>query len=139
MKKIIFVFIGIIFLILSPLTFAAPAIEELALNHETKQCARFWSGDEFNNISLPAQWVSFPIINNYDENLNKVITDSGECTFTSYKECCEQLGYKYLEVDNIGTANIEDNSSNQSFTPIIISIIGMICVSLLVYFLRKKF
>ena len=37
---------------------AAPVPPELAVNHESKQCAEFWGGDECVVCSLPAGWES---------------------------------------------------------------------------------
>ena len=35
---------------------AAPAPPELMVNHETKQCAEFWGGDECLSCSPPVGW-----------------------------------------------------------------------------------
>ena len=59
MKKLTIILITIVFIAIPNNTFAAPAIDEIALNHETKQCGNFWSGDEFTSIKLPPKWVSF--------------------------------------------------------------------------------
>jgi hypothetical protein len=131
MKKNLLIFIAAILLAQPSNAFTAPAIEKLALNHKTKQCARYWSGDEFTFIELPTGWVSFPIIHT-DNNPNTIKTDVGECIYTSFKECCEKLGYEHLDVRNIG-------KNNQNYSSIVIAIAVMGGVALLIYFYKKKF
>lgn len=83
---------------------AAPARWGIALNHEARECAGFWSGDEFVAYHLPAGWKAyFP---NYDPGTGTttLVTEIGSCDFKrkgDEEKCCSQLGYKYVS-DNIG-------------------------------------
>jgi len=37
----------------------APAPWGIALNHETKECAGYWGGDEYKGYPLPAGWTAY--------------------------------------------------------------------------------
>ena len=52
------VLIIMLFLVASEATAAAPLPPELVVNHESKQCAEFWGGDECLVCSLPEGWES---------------------------------------------------------------------------------
>jgi hypothetical protein len=81
----------------------APMPWGIALNHETRECGGFWSGDEYAGYSLPEGWVA------YYPRKGVIETEIGSCTFpeTSGFEspnparaedaeaCCEELGYTY--------------------------------------------
>lgn len=83
---------------------AAPAPWGIALNHQTKECAGFWPGDEFVAYHLPDGWQAyFP---HYDPGtgVTTLVTELGSCDFKrkgDEAKCCGQLGYNYVS-DNIG-------------------------------------
>jgi hypothetical protein len=117
MKKIFFISIFVLFA--SALTAeAAPAPWGLALNHETKECAGYWAGDEFVAYGLPEGWKAYyPAYDSSSsaEQWGKIKTEVGECNFQIQKEeaCCAELGYKYVS-DNIGKGqmtNLRDPGS----------------------------
>jgi hypothetical protein len=57
-KSLLLVLIIMLFFVASEATAAAPVPPELAVNHESKQCAEFWGGDECVVCSLPEGWES---------------------------------------------------------------------------------
>ena len=57
-KSLPLVLVIMLFIVANEATVAAPAPPELAVNHESKQCAEFWGGDECVVCSLPAGWES---------------------------------------------------------------------------------
>ena len=79
----------------------APVPRALALNHQTKQCAGFWGGDEWAHYDLPSGWKAY-----YPDH-DFVQTEVGSCQLSgewkaSVEKCCKELGYTYVS-DNIGT------------------------------------
>ena len=114
-KLMFFLLVGLIYL--KPnISHAAPAPEQVALNHETKQCARFWAGDEFVGYKLPEGWVSFLIDYDYEEKRTFVKTDIGECEGREIEKCCNKLGYTYVNVRNIGDKDKnEEKDDNKKF------------------------
>ena len=92
------------FLFSAQVSQAAPAPWGLALNHETKECAGYWAGDEFVDYKLPEGWKAYyPTYDNPDSRWEKIKTEAGECSFQISKEeaCCMELGYRFVS-DNIG-------------------------------------
>ncbi len=94
-------------------TIFAPALRFFALNHETKQCAGYWGGDEYVTYELPSQWVIFESELQYSKESTsfEVETDIGTCQvpwegqISSEKSCCSELGYTYID-ENIGIRSI---------------------------------
>ena len=106
MKKIILFLISIlIFVSLIDVAFSAPMSWGVALNHETKECAGYWGGDEFTSYVLPDGWKEYyPDYSKYEETGKLVIeTEIGDCDFSkgNEDECCNQLGYTFVS-QNIG-------------------------------------
>jgi hypothetical protein len=93
-------------ILISATSIFAPAFRLFALNHEEKQCAGFWGGDEYVTYELPPEWKTFEF--KISNNTFSVTTDVGTCQvpwggqFESEKSCCSQLGYTYVS-ENIGT------------------------------------
>jgi len=105
----------------------APARWGIALNHETKECAGYWGGDEHKGYPLPAGWTAY-----YPHERNLIQTEIGVCTWdytndeTREELCCQELGYTYV-AKNIGKLN-------SSLAPVPIFLIAIIlCASLLVF------
>jgi len=66
----------------------------IALNHDTKQCTDYWTGDEYAYYRLPEGWVDY-----YPED-GFIETKYGTCTYKGSAEaCCQQLGYTYISED----------------------------------------
>jgi hypothetical protein len=107
-KKVLFIAISIF---LTATTLFAPATYGIALNLGTKQCAGYWSGDEFVTYDLPDGWKSYEF--QYSKDFVITETDIGTCKvakdevegFAYEKSCCAQLGYTYI-VGNIGIPKI---------------------------------
>jgi hypothetical protein len=80
----------------------APAPWGIALNHERKECAGFWGGDEYGSFDLPEGWVAY-----YPDSEGVIVTEIGSCRFTTSRTyqaaepCCEELGYAFVD-PNIG-------------------------------------
>lgn len=93
----------VIFLCLLPLF--APMPWGLALNHQTKECAGFWGGDEYGSFTSPADWDIY-----YPDQDNIIHTEIGTCSFyqsrryEAAESCCEELPYTYVN-PNIGEPN----------------------------------
>jgi len=78
----------------------APLPPGIALNHQTKECAGFWGGDEYI-INVPQEgWVAYTLGRGA-----LIQTEIGSCTYAPSEgygpaeHCCRQLGYKYIEDD----------------------------------------
>jgi hypothetical protein len=83
---------------------AAPAPRGIALNHEARECAGFWPGDEFVAYALPDHWKPYFPEYNRKTGISTLVTERGECDFNrkgDVENCCKTLGYKYVS-DNIG-------------------------------------
>jgi hypothetical protein len=80
----------------------APAPWGIALNHQTKECAGFWAGDEYVSYKLPEGWQAY-----YPGNANLISTEIGSCQWSDadwdsrVEKCCQELGYAYVS-SNIG-------------------------------------
>ena len=100
MKKAYYLTVVIVAFSISIVTvYSAPAPWGLALNHETKECAGYWAGDEFSYYELPDGWEAYyPSLPN-----NSIEIETGQCNFRyrEYEGCCNQLGYTYVS-ENIG-------------------------------------
>lgn len=97
MKKYL---ISLILLLFFPLTtLAAPAPWGIAINNQTKECAVYWSGDEFTHYRLPEGWQEYYPAN-YDGS-REIGTPYGKCNFENEEVCCQELGLKYI-TGNIG-------------------------------------
>ena len=88
----------------------APLPPNIALNHETKQCAGYWGGDEFVTFDLPAGWKEFDF--QYSEDFISAETDIGTCKVATNRDhskieeaCCSQLGYTFVS-ENIGIRKV---------------------------------
>lgn len=106
MKKLIFLLISLlIFVLLSDIVFSKPMPWGIALNHEVKECAGYWGGDEFTSYALPSGWKNYyPDYSKYEETGRLIIeTEIGNCDFSTGNEedCCNQLGYTFV-AQNIG-------------------------------------
>ncbi len=86
------------------LVHAAPAPRGIALNHESRECAGFWPGDEFVIYTLPEHWKPYFPEYNPKTGITTLVTDRGVCDYKrtgDEEKCCKELGYKYV-IDNIG-------------------------------------
>ena len=103
MKSLLLLTILFSFSIVANMVYSSPAPQRLALNHETKECAMYWAGDEFVNYDLPSGWKSY----NIDYTTDIVKTEIGDCNLSirsdipGFEECCNQFGYTYIS-GNIG-------------------------------------
>ena len=110
-------------LFITATTIFAPAQRFFALNHETKQCAGYWGGDEYVTYELPSQWVIFEYKLQYSKESTsfEVETDIGTCQvpwegqINSEKSCCSELGYTYTS-ENIGIRTITTENSTAQDT-----------------------
>ncbi len=91
-------------------TIFAPLPWNIALNHDTKQCAGYWGGDEFVTYELPAEWKTFQF--QYSETFISAETDIGTCkvakdglSVSLEEACCSQLGYTFV-AENIGIPKV---------------------------------
>ena len=87
-----------------PLVQAAPAPRGIALNHESRECAGFWPGDEFVVYALPEHWQPYFPEYNPKTGMTTLVTERGACDYKrtgDEEKCCKELGYKYVS-DNIG-------------------------------------
>jgi len=100
---------GILFLSAN-LVQAVPLPWGIALNHETKECAGYWAGDEFTHHELPSGWKAYyPDYESYNEttDLITIETDIGTFNLTSFHsgewhyKFCNETGYTYVS-QNIG-------------------------------------
>ncbi len=105
-RWIIFIATIITITIFVNIGYSVPAPQRLALNHETKECAMYWAGDEFTYYELPRGWKSYYI--NYTSGF--VETEIGNCSINprtnGFEECCNQLGYTFVS-GNIGETTKE--------------------------------
>jgi hypothetical protein len=105
MRKTIIAFVFCIYPIVNlSSTQAAPGPWGIALNHQTRECAGFWPGDEFVAYHLPDGWK--PYFPKYDPKTGatSLETEAGSCDYKRKGDegkCCSQLGYVYVS-DNIG-------------------------------------
>jgi len=138
--KLNIIFTIIMLVIFADIAYSAPASQSLALNHETKECAMYWAGDEFVNYNLPSDWKSYYI----DYTNGTVKTEIGNCNVTprydtpGFEECCNQLGYTYIP-GNIG----KDYSTGYPEiilleSPVFWFIIIAISLIILFFYFRKK-
>ena len=80
----------------------APAPWGIALNHQTKECAGYWAGDEYVSYRLPEGWQAY-----YPDNANLISTETGSCQWDyadrekQEENCCRELGYTFIST-NIG-------------------------------------
>ena len=138
--KTVFALIFTLTLLSISTVYAAPAMWGIAVNNETKQCAGYWSGDEFTQYDLPNGWSSY--YPNY-ENENLVETEVGACTFTNQNDaeaCCNQLDYTYVS-NNIGEVVKTPSDLKQTLsspTGIVISVLLMLILFIFVKSLLKK-
>jgi hypothetical protein len=95
----------------------APAQRFFALNHETRQCAGYWGGDEYVTYELPPGWMVFEyeLQQSKESSIFEVETDIGTCQVSwegqipSEDSCCSQLGYTYIS-ENIGIRTITSDN-----------------------------
>jgi hypothetical protein len=76
----------------------APAMIIFVLNHEQKQCATFWPGDEYVYYRPPEPWQEA----NPDSN-GMLQSQFGSCNYNEVKkgtisneDCCQKLGYTFI-------------------------------------------
>ena len=99
------VFLAITSLLLVSSTRLAPAPDYLAINYETKECGRYWGGDEYTSYDLPSGWVKFDY--RHSNGYWLIETRDGTCKIPKkerenlFKDCCLQLGYPYVS-GNVG-------------------------------------
>jgi hypothetical protein len=93
-------FLWILLVSLSAMAFVlSPAKDIFVLNHEQKQCARFWPGDEYVYYAPPEPWQKAES----DEN-GMIHTQFGSCNLKevdiynpqNVEACCQKLGYTYI-------------------------------------------
>lgn len=153
-NKTIYVLLVVSLLFLSAnLVQAAPLPWGIALDHETRECAGFWAGDEFTHYELPYGWKAYyPDYKSYNEttDLIAIETDIGTFNIISsefpygdwYFKFCNETGYTYVS-QNIG---IRPNLTGfRTKKPLVDNILFIVCimVSLLViifmlYKIKKK-
>ncbi|MBM3200102.1 hypothetical protein FJZ53_04125 [Candidatus Woesearchaeota archaeon] len=85
---------------------SAPLPAGIAINLETRECGRFWGGDEYGSYSLPDRWnVYYPSYVETSPGVTQqadvIKTEFGECTFRGFGwgeagPCCNKLGLKYV-------------------------------------------
>jgi hypothetical protein len=80
----------------------APAPWGIALNHQTKECAGYWAGDEYVSYKLPEGWQAY-----YPGDGAQITTEVGACKWSDVdwdrraEDCCRELGYTFVSA-NIG-------------------------------------
>lgn len=113
-KKLILGTIFLIFILLIPkVIFATMGAITNVINHNEKLCGDFWLGDEYRFYELPPGWV------NLDARVHYLFvthnTPFGDCNFQVipvdtvhfklpldyYQNCCEKLGFKYIDYNLI--------------------------------------
>lgn len=80
--------------------------ETLALNEQTKQCARFWPGDEYSQYKLPSGWQAY--YPNVDDYFYEVRTSFGDCIFKdsntytaeNLQKCGQSLGFEFVDYNH---------------------------------------
>ena len=111
-KTIYVMIIFSLFLLLANLVQASPMPWGIALNHETKECAGYWAGDEFTYYELPYGWKAYyPDYKSYNETTDLIIveTNIGNFNITKsefpfgnwYIKFCNETNYSYIS-QNIG-------------------------------------
>ena len=90
-------------IVLANCTSAAPAPWGITINHDTKECAGFWGGDEYIAYGLPKGWTAYypdPNTGIMTTNTGIMTTETGTCKFIKFTEgaeenCCKAMGYNY--------------------------------------------
>ena len=146
MKKPIFLLISLLtFLFLSNVVFAIAMPVGIALNHETKECAGYWGGDEFSTYTLPNGWKDYyPNYSEHKETGKLVIkTEIGNCNISAEiekrnnEDCCNQLGYTFV-AQNIGKAKITEWGLINSLGQLACSMFFPIVILLMIIFVFLK-
>lgn len=77
---------------------AAPAMDYVAVNENNKLCGRYWPGDEFSHYKLPRNWETHGTLSELKRT---------ECLgAASYQECCEAMGYRFIDMQNVGYGKV---------------------------------
>jgi hypothetical protein len=94
------IFLWVLLATLSAMAFVlAPAPYVFVLNHEQKQCAWFWPGDEYVYYEPPEPWQEAKPDSN-----GLIQTQFGSCNLSevniynsqNVEACCQKLGYTYI-------------------------------------------
>jgi len=138
MNKIISIVFTVIFLV--------PAPYGIAINYQTKECAGYWSGDEFITYTLPNGWKAY-----YPDDNGLIQTEIGACQFWFVPDdfgenCCKQLGLAYIS-NSIGEErgqeirhpeNYPFPNKQVNYLSITAISVGVIVITVLVYGLYKE-
>lgn len=141
---------------------AAPAPWGIALNHETKECAGYWAGDEFTYYELPSGWKAYyPWINYENESLEALqgfiaIREDIEAEIGSFnitkeeflsmwpsrstpnEEFCNTTGYTYIS-SNVGIkSNLTDLGMQKPLIENIWIIIFILAATIVIIFILYK-
>lgn len=71
----------------------------LITNAKSKECARYWAGNECSKAIVPEGWkASLPVRDDKSQKL-EIAMNGKTCAWKvkRSKECCEALGFTYLE------------------------------------------
>ena len=107
----------------------APAPWGIALNHDTRECAGYWGGDEYIGYTLPEGWQAY-----YPDASGSIQTEIGSCRWGDWdyekrvEQCCQVLGYRYVS-SNIG----EKHGGLTTFSAAVIAVtaalgLGVLCI-----------
>ncbi|MCL6088816.1 MAG: hypothetical protein M1530_01475 [Candidatus Marsarchaeota archaeon] len=126
MKASFISLLAVLGLLLSMPVFAAPAINQLALNSQTRQCAEFWPGDEFTRYELPAQW--------------KVASaeQMAGCQSLDFKSCCEKMGYSFTRLGLEGKPAGVAPQTGTDYVPFVAVLAIVAVVAIAMHARRKK-
>jgi hypothetical protein len=84
----------------------APGIIMFVINHEQKQCAMMWVGDEYAQYGLPKLWQKAE-----PDSKGMLQGQFGSCNYNEVKngtisneDCCKKLGYTFIgEIKGVET------------------------------------
>jgi len=134
---LVLIFVGVF--LLPSFVCSAPAPWGIALNHETKECSAYWAGDEFVSFELPSGWKDY--YPDYSKTSSIIETEIGECNFSRRNEesCCEQLGYKYVDLDLESTSTgLREERFLESVLPFVFVLIILIAGIIFYFFKLRK-
>ena len=134
--------------------YAAPSMWGIAFNHETKECADYWSGDEFTYYELPAGWKAYYpysdelIGSNYSTLRATLQIELGSFNYTEEEfwemwphDFCNLTGYTYVS-ENIGMESTTSwgvqNFLIDNLWLIILIIIILVALIVIVFKIKKK-
>lgn len=103
-----FFIVSFFFLFLLTNVYAAPAPRYIAVNDDLNLCGEYWPGDELEQNEIPNGWRIVDENNFYPQ----VCTDLEYSNFN--KECCELIGYQYVEDMNLYISEGEIGQENDN-------------------------